>query len=137
VQGTRLARAADGALATLHTGNLQEPAMARSHLSNDERVPDPAGVDAGPQSGAGGAGGEPKGARLEAGQHERPAAQGQQTGSPRREHSSDKAQPGYRARPAGRSGLGAQEDLASTIREPQGDGNYIATDHGDEPLRNG
>lgn len=112
--------------------------MANPNLPNDEHTPAPAGVNAGPQSGAGGAGGEPKGARLEA--QARKEAQGgpsHDTHGHRPEHSSDKAQPGYRARPAGQSGLSEQDDRASTIREPQGEGNYVATDRGDKPLRNG
>lgn len=107
--------------------------MAKSNLPNDERTPAPAGVNAGPQSGAGGAGGEPKGAPLE---HQARDAQQPQHHT-RAEHSSDKGQPGYRARPAGQSGLGEQPDRPSPLREPQGDGNYISTDHGDTPLRNG
>ena len=112
--------------------------MAHSNLPNDEQTPVPAGVNAGPQSGAGGAGGEPTGARLQAQARDessqRPArAQDNQRPGP----SSDKSQPGYRARPAGQSGVGAQEDRASTLREPQGDGNYVATDRGDKPLRSG
>ncbi|SEJ21226.1 hypothetical protein [Frateuria terrea] len=95
-------------------------------------------MDAGPQSGQGGAGGEPKGSRLDATTKEhgapQPAAAGRQS---RPEHSSDTVRSGYRARPAGQSGVGRQDDLASTIREPQGDGNYLATDRGDKPLRNG
>lgn len=110
--------------------------MANPNLPNDERAPGPAGVDAGPQSGQGGAGGEPRGARLES-QDQRPPNPAGSDRQHRPEHSSDKAQPGYRARPAGQSGLGPQDDLASTIRDPQGDGNYVATDRGDKPLRNG
>jgi hypothetical protein len=111
--------------------------MAKSNLPNDEHSPAPAGVNAGPQSGAGGAGGEPKGASLQrqAQQPQPPSQQAPRHARP--EHSSDKEQPGYRARPAGQSGLGEQPDRPSPLREPQGDGNYIATDHGDEPLRNG
>lgn len=111
--------------------------MAKSNLPNDEHTPVPAGVNAGPQSGAGGAGSEPKGAQLE---HQAQGTQ-QPTQPPARharpEHSSDTAQPGYHARPAGQSGLGEQPDRPSPLREPQGDGNYITTDHGDAPLRHG
>lgn len=110
--------------------------MPRSHLPNDEHVPDPAGAEAGPQGGAGGAGGEPKGAQLRQ-RDDQSAAAGDRSGQPRREHSSDKAQPGYRARPAGQSGIGEQPDRPSPLREPQGEGNYEATDRGDRPLRNG
>ena len=92
----------------------------------------------GPQSGQGGAGGEPKGARIEAEANDRRPPQASEAGRrDRREHSSDKAQPGYRARPAGQSGLGAQDDQTSALGEPQGDGNYLATDRGDKPLRDG
>lgn len=111
--------------------------MAHSNLPNDEHTPAPAGVNAGPQSGAGGAGGEPKGARLEAQPHERPEPPRQEGHHRRPEHSSDTGQPGYRARPAGQSGVGEQPDRPSTLREPQGDGNYVNTDQGDKPLRNG
>ena len=112
--------------------------MGKPNLPDDKHTSQPAGVNAGPQSGAGGVGGEPKGAGLEAGaheehlRHESPGRQGQ-----RPEHSSDKAQPGYHARPAGQSGLDEQDDRTSSLREPQGEGNYIATDRGDKPLRNG
>lgn len=109
--------------------------MAGPNLPNDERTPGPAGVSAGPQSGAAGTGGEPKGARLQAQDRPTQAAHADTRHPPL--HSSDKAQPGYRARPAGQSGLGEQDDRASTTREPQGEGHYIATDHGDEPLRSG
>jgi hypothetical protein len=110
--------------------------MPRSHLPHDEHAADPAGVDAGPQGGAGGVGGEPKGAQLEPTGN--PSSQaGGQADHGRREHSSDKAQPGFRARPAGQSGIGEQPDRPSPLREPQGEGNYIATDQGDKPLRNG
>ena len=112
--------------------------MANPNLPNDEHTPAPAGVNAGPQSGAGGAGGEPKGARLNAQAREgSPGGLSVGKHGHRPEHSSDKAQPGYRARPAGQSGMGEQDDLASTFREPQGEGNYLATDRGDKPLRNG
>src|SRR5690242_2058762 len=112
--------------------------MANQNLPNEGRQPDPAGVNTGPQSGPGGAGGEPKGSRLGTPAQEARAPQAGDADRPHRgEHSSDKAQPGYRARPAGQSGIGAQDDLASTLREPQGEGNYIATDRGDKPLRNG
>ena len=110
--------------------------MANFHTSNDERAPDPAGVEAGPQGGPGGAGGEPKGATLQTQQRPSPAL-GASTHERRREHSSDTAQPGYRARPAGQSGVGSQEDETSPLDGPQGDGNYLASDHGDVPLRNG
>jgi hypothetical protein len=117
-------------MATLRAGQLQEPFMTKPNVPNDQRRPDRAGANAGPQSGPGGVGGEPRsqdgGAQAERAGH-----------PPRAEHSSDKAQPGYRARPAGQSGLSEQDDRTSTIREPQGDGNYIATDRGDKPLRNG
>ena len=104
----------------------------------NEQTPAPAGVNAGPQSGAEGAGGEPGGARLQAQGHDRSAPQPRAQADQRRpEHSSDKDQPGYRARPAGQSGVAAQPDRPSPLREPQGEGNYIATDHGDRPLRNG
>jgi hypothetical protein len=109
--------------------------MANSRSSDDERTPDPAGVEAGPQGGPGGAGGEPKGASLQA---QRPAsAPTESTHEHRREHSSDTAQPGYRARPAGQSGVGMQDEDTSPLDGPQGEGNYIASDHGDLPLRNG
>lgn len=112
--------------------------MANPKLPNDEHTPTPAGVNAGPQSGAGGAGGEPKGARLQAEAREQSQDRPSRgEASHRPEHSSDKAQPGYHARPAGQSGLGEQDDRASTFREPQGEGNYAATDRGDKPLRNG
>jgi len=109
--------------------------MTTPKLPNDERGPDPTGVDAGPQSGQGGAGGEPRGARLDARAEERRAPPADR--SHPREHSSDKAKPGYRARPAGQSGLGAQDEQSPTLGEPQGEGNYVATDRGDTPLRNG
>ncbi|MGN2242879.1 hypothetical protein ACFWZU_05115 [Frateuria sp. GZRR33] len=112
--------------------------MANPNLPNDEHTPAPAGVNAGPQSGAGGAGGEPEGARLEAKADEEAQDRPTQDKHGRRpEHSSDKAQAGYRARPAGQSGVGEQDDRASTLREPQGEGNYVATDRGEKPLRNG
>jgi hypothetical protein len=105
---------------------------------SNERTPAPAGVNAGPQSGAAGAGGEPRGSGLQAQAHERSAPdQETEAGSHRPEHSSDKDQPGYRARPAGQSGLAEQPDRPSPLREPQGEGNYVATDRGDKPLRNG
>lgn len=110
--------------------------MPKSHLPNDERTPDPAGVEAGPQGGAGGVGGEPKGAQLES-RGEKPSTASGQAHHPHGEHSSDKTQPGYRARPAGQSGIGEQPDRPSPLREPQGEGNYVATDRGDKPLRNG
>ncbi|HET6806135.1 MAG TPA: hypothetical protein VFH59_11905 [Frateuria sp.] len=103
---------------------------------DDERSPPPAGVETGPQGGAGGVGGEPGGARLDAQAQDRPTPA--PAGGPRRPgHASDKAQPGYRARPAGQSGVGEQDDHTSTLREPQGDGHYVATDRGDKPLRSG
>lgn len=106
--------------------------------NSNEQTPARAGTDAGPQSGAQGAGGEPKGARLQAQGHDRPAPdQDAHAGKHRPEHSSDKDQPGYRASPAGQSGLGEQPDRPSPLREPKGEGNYVATDRGDEPLRNG
>jgi hypothetical protein len=113
--------------------------MVNSKHSSDTRTPAPAGADAGPQSDPGGAGGEPKGTRLQAQRHAQSAASTsvKAAGGPQPEHSSHKEQPGYRARPAGQSGLGKQDDRASTIDEPQGDGNYVATDRGDQPLRNG
>ncbi|MGN2253960.1 hypothetical protein ACFWZ4_11320 [Frateuria sp. GZRe12] len=111
--------------------------MTKPNVPNDQRSPGRASANAGPQSGPGGVGGEPKGTRVDARSQDR-GAQAEPAGhKPRPEHSPDKAQPGYRARPAGQSGLGEQDDHASTIREPQGDGNYIATDRGDKPLRNG
>ncbi|MEI7036767.1 hypothetical protein [Fulvimonas yonginensis] len=110
--------------------------MARAP-SNDERAPDPAGVDAGPQSGPGGAGGEPSGAALQAQEQDRPAARHVPQDAGHREHSSDTTRPGYRARPAGQSGVGLQEDRTSALDEPPGEGNYIASDQGDKPLRNG
>ncbi|HEV2539949.1 MAG TPA: hypothetical protein VGU03_09605 [Frateuria sp.] len=110
--------------------------MSRSHLPSDESAASPAGVEAGPQGGAGGAGGEPKGAQLKP-RSNASSAPGEQADHLRREHSSDKAQPGYRARPAGQSGIGEQPDRPSPLREPQGEGNYVATDRGDKPLRNG
>jgi hypothetical protein len=110
--------------------------MPRSHLPNDESARDPAGVEAGPQGGAGGVGGEPKGAQLKP-RGDASSAAAEQADHPHGEHSSDKAQPGYRARPAGQSGIGEQPDRPSPLREPQGEGNYIATDRGDKPLRNG
>lgn len=109
--------------------------MTRSRQSDGETAP--VGVDAGPQGGAGGVGGEPKGAQLQDARSAPPETPVKESDAAQREHSSQKAQPGYRARPAGQSGLGAQEDLASTIRAPQGEGNYLATDQGDKPLRNG
>jgi hypothetical protein len=106
--------------------------------NSNEQTPAPAGADAGPQSGTEGAGGEPKGTRLQAQGHDRPAPHQEAEADKRRPgHSSDKDQPGYRARPAGQSGLGEQPDRPSPLREPQGEGNYIATDRGDKPLRNG
>jgi len=112
--------------------------MADPNLPNDERTPAPAGVNAGPQSGAGGAGGEPKGARLQAQAHDPSMPQPTQASNQRRpEHSSDTTQPGYRARPAGQSGVGEQDDRTSSLREPQGEGHYVATDRGDKPLRSG
>jgi hypothetical protein len=112
--------------------------MAPPNHPDNEPTPDPAGADTGAQGGAGGAGGEPKGARLQAQAQDRatppPAPPKRQQ---RPEHSSDTSHPGYRARPAGQSGLGAQDDRTSAIQEPQGDGNYLATDRGDKPLRNG
>ena len=130
------ARAADAATVTLRADNMQEPVMAKSHISNDRRSPDPAGVEAGSQSGPGGAGGEPKGAATQA-RRDPPSSQQAPSEQRRREHSSDTAQPGYRARQAGQSGVGMQEDDTSPLDGPQGDGNYIASDHGDLPLRNG
>ena len=111
--------------------------MANANLPNDDRTPNPTGANAGPQSGAAGTGGEPKDTRLEGQSQDRGSPQAEKGRQPSPEHSSDKAQPGYRARPAGESGLGEQDDRTSTIREPQGDGNYVATDRGDKPLRNG
>jgi len=106
--------------------------------NSNEQTPAPTGANAGPQSGVEGAGGEPKGTRLQAPAHDRSAPdQEAETGRRSPEHSSDKDQPGYRARPAGQSGLAEQPDRPSPLREPQGDGNYIATDRGDKPLRNG
>jgi hypothetical protein len=105
---------------------------------SNERSPAPAGVNAGPQSGAEGAGGEPRGSGLNTRAREQSTPdQGTSAGAHRPEHSPDKDQPGYRARPAGQSGLAAQPDRPSPLREPQGEGNYIATDRGDKPLRNG
>lgn len=113
--------------------------MTDPHVSNDERSPDPAGVDAGPQGGPGGAGGEPKGAALASTptSGQAPAHEAQRSGAHRPEHSSDTAQPGYRARPAGQSGLDRQDDQGAALDGPQGDGNYLASDRGDVPLRNG
>lgn len=112
--------------------------MAKSHISNDGRTPDPAGVEAGAQSGTGGVGGAPKGSTLEAQRRESSQAPHAQTHAREpREHSSDTAQPGYRARPAGKSGVGLQEDDTSALDGPQGEGNYLASDRGDQPLRNG
>jgi hypothetical protein len=123
-------------LATLLAGNLQEPAMAQPHLPDNERTPFPAGVEAGPQGGAGGVGGEPQSAGLDVNAHQPKKAAS--ADRPRRPgHASDTAQPGYRARPAGQSGMGEQDDRTSTLREPQGDGHYVATDQGDKPLRSG
>lgn len=109
--------------------------MTISHLPNDEHTPAPAGVNAGPQSGAGGAGGEPKGAALQADarQQQRPTKPQAEAG----QHEQHADLPEYQARPAGQSGVGEQDDLASSMLEPQGDGNYLATDHGPTPLRNG
>ena len=110
--------------------------MSRSDLSNDANAPDPAGVEAGPQGGTSGVGGEPRGAALEADARQRPAhpsTERARTPAPRQPSDA----PAYRARPAGQSGVGAQADHASTIQEPQGDGHYQATDHGPQPLREG
>jgi hypothetical protein len=104
--------------------------MANPEIPDDENS---AGVNTGPQSGTEGVGGEPEGARLEA--RDRPASTPSAGGPRRPEHSSGKAQPGYRARPAGRSGVGGQDERTSPIDGPQGDGNYIATDRGPKPLR--
>jgi hypothetical protein len=105
---------------------------------SNERTPAPAGVSAGPQSGAEGTGGEPRSNGLRAQAHERSTPdQGADAGNHLAEHASDKDQPGYRARPAGQSGLAERPGRPSPLREPQGDGNYIATDRGDEPLRDG
>ncbi len=90
------------------------------------------GVDTGPQSGPGGAGGEP-------------TPQQRDTPAPDRHgrRADDHAEPvdptdrrgDYTARPAGSTGVEAQGDRASTLRQPQGDGNYVATDQGQQPLR--
>ena len=70
--------------------------------NSNEQTPAPTGANAGPQSGVEGAGGEPKGTRLQAPAHDRSAPdQEAETGRRSPEHSSDKDQPGYRARPAG------------------------------------
>ena len=55
--------------------------------NSNEQTPAPAGADAGSQSGAEGAGGEPKGTRLQAQGHDRPApdlGEGQQKSLPAR-----------------------------------------------------
>jgi hypothetical protein len=114
---------------------LQEPSMANSNLPHDERTPAPAAVNAGPQSDPGGAGGEPKGARVESRAQDQPGPSSQPAPPRRAGHSSDQAKPGYQARPAGQSGVGEQD--APILSEPQGEGQYIATDRGDKPLRSG
>ncbi|MCX7512694.1 hypothetical protein [Frateuria sp. STR12] len=109
--------------------------MANPNLPEGTRTPGPDGVNAGPQSGVAGTGGEPRGGRLEDDAPDHAAPHPASTAGQPREHSSDKAQSGYRARPAGQSGVSEQDERTSAIREPQGDGNYIATDQGQKPLR--
>lgn len=110
--------------------------MTTSRNTNDQRTADAAGVETGPQGGPGSAS---TGAALEAQSRESSRTPGAKTNArePRREHSSDTAQPGYRARGAGQSGVGLQEDDTSALDGPQGEGNYLASDRGDLPLRNG
>lgn len=108
--------------------------MSRPDLSDDANAPDPAGVEAGPQGGTSGFGGEPRGAALDADARQQPAHPStERARTPGHGQPSDA--PTYRARPAGQSGVGAQAGHTSTIQEPQGDGHYQETDNGPQPLR--